>query len=464
MAEELRALSDALARAGLNGAAFAREINLRLTARGLTDRMIHSTTPYHWIRSGFMPYEPIPHIAAAVLSEYLGMPVSVSELWPQHPRSSITTLTAVIGLDGLTTLDDMLRALGELAALGSGGSDPIGQAGGFDLVAAVHDERRIPQVWDRSSQRERVLPSQVDLIAAHVSALRRQDDRHGGGVLSLRYITNELRSILDLVQYADYEREVGRRLMEIVSDLAQLVGWVQFDAGRYGAAERYLLLSERVARGVGDLGRAANAIGMLSYVSAFAGHGERAIQIARAAERVCPPDPILRARTAGRVATASAAAGDLATFRAATENAQQFLSEHGGNGTPSFLYYLEPEQLIAEEGQGLVALAKHATGYRAKLLDEATRLLAPISVVGARTEYPRSALVHGCFLTEAHLLRGETEAAVGTARAALDRLSEVQSIRGRSYLRRLRLAFTARKRAKVVAAFLPEFDEALTRT
>lgn len=68
-----------------------------------------------------------------------------------------------------------------------------------------------------------------------------------------------------IVQYADYERDIGGRLMKIVSDLAQLVGWVQFDAGRYGAAERYLLLSERVARAAGDLGRAANAIGMLSY-------------------------------------------------------------------------------------------------------------------------------------------------------------------------------------------------------
>ncbi len=464
MAEELRALADALARAGLSGAAFAREINARLVARGLADRAIHSTTPYHWIRSGFMPYGPIPHIAAAVLSDYLGMPVSVSELWPQHPRSTITTLTAVAGLDGLATLDDMLRALGELVALGSGGEDPIGQADGFDLLAAVHDENRVAGTWAGRPQHEKVLPSQVGLIAAHVAALRRQDDRHGGGALSLRYITSELRSILDLVRYADYERAVGRRLMEIVSDLAQLVGWVHFDAGRYGAAERYLLLSERVARAVGDLGRAANAIGMLSYVSAFAGHGARAIQIARAAKRVCPDDPILRARTVGRVATAAAAAGDLGTFRAAAENAQQLLADHGGDGMPSFLYYLEPEQLVAEEGQGLVALAKHATGYQDRLLDDAIRLLAPISVIGARADYPRSALLHGCFLTEAHLLRGETEAAVDSARAAIDRLSEVQSIRGRSYLRRLRSAFAARKRVKVVAAFLPEFDGALTRT
>lgn len=464
MAEELRALSDALARAGLSGAAFAREINLRLTARGLADRMIHSTTPYHWTRSGFMPYEPIPHIAAAVLSEYLGMPVSVAELWPQHPRSAITTRTAVAGLDRLATLDDMLRALGELVALGSAGDDPVSQSGGFDLLAAVYDECRVPAARLGRPRNEKVLPSQVDLIAAHVAALRRQDDRHGGGVLSLRYITNELRSILDLVQYADYERTVGRRLMEIVSDLAQLVGWLHFDAGRYGAAERYLLLSQRVARAVDELGRAANAIGMLSYVSAFAGHGERAIQIARAAEQDCPDDPILRARTVGRVATAAAAAGDLGTFRAAAQNSQQLLADHGGDGMPSFLYYLEPEQLVAEEGQGLVALAKHATAYQDRFLDQATRLLAPISAIGARADYPRSALLHGCFLTQAHLLQGETEAAVQSARAAIDRLSVVQSIRGRSYLRRLRLAFTARKRIKVVAAFLPEFDDALTRT
>jgi hypothetical protein len=52
--------------------------------------------------------------------------------------------------------------------------------------------------------------------------LRPLDDRHGGRAPSLRYVTAELRSVIDLVQYASYGPEVvGRALLTIVADLAQ---------------------------------------------------------------------------------------------------------------------------------------------------------------------------------------------------------------------------------------------------
>lgn len=64
-------------------------------------------------------------------------------------------------------------------------------------------------------------------------------------------------------------------------------------------------------------------------------------------------------------------------------------------------------------------------------------------------------------LTKAYLLSGELESAVAAARATLTRLSEVQSIRGITYLRRLRSDFARRHRSPVVSEFLPEFDKAL---
>lgn len=119
------------------------------------------------------------------------------------------------------------------------------------------------------------MPEQVDLIGAHVTALRRLDDRYGGGALSLRYVAAELRTVMELAQHANDEAGIGRRLLTIVADLAQLLGWLHFDSSRYGSAERYLLLSVGVCRAIAALDRAANAIGMLSYVSAFAGMARR---------------------------------------------------------------------------------------------------------------------------------------------------------------------------------------------
>jgi hypothetical protein len=297
------------------------------------------------------------------------------------------------------------------------------------------------------------------------------DDRHGGGALSLRYVGAELRSVLDLVSYANYEPKVGRQLLTSVADLAQLLGWLQFDSGHYGAAERYLLLSVSVCRALDAYDRAANAIGMLGYVSAFAGHGTQALHVVEAAQRECPrPDPLLRARLLGREATAAAADGDIGRFRRASSEAMNLLAGYRPKDTPSFLYYLAPEQLAAEAGQGLVVLATQISASRKHLLSEAvgtlTTAVAWLAQPGEAQQdhhYPRSALLHSTFLARAHLMQGDLEHGVEATRYALGRLDEVQSPRGRAFLRELRPTLARRARSPLVADLLPDFDKALPR-
>jgi len=315
---------------------------------------------------------------------------------------------------------------------------------------------------------ERVLPEQVELIAAHVAALRRLDDRLGGGALSLRYVTAELRAVVELIEYAGYEDGAGRRLLAILADLAQLLGWLSFDSGRSGAAERYLLLCLGVCRSIGAADRAANAIGMLSYITASAGYGRQAVHLAEAAVAECgKPDPILRARLLGRDATAAAFDGDLGRFRRQSQAAVALLDRYVSTEPPSFLYYLSAEQLAAEAGQGLVVLAGQVTTGRRALLSEAVSSLA--GAVAAQTSpgsgqtgamYPRSALLHTTFLARAWLMRGDLEPAVAVMRAGLGLLPQVQSPRARSYLLALRPVLARRSRSEVVRDFLAEFDEA----
>jgi hypothetical protein len=377
--------------------------------------------------------------------------------------SHVSKVSAVYGLDGYEAVDDAVEGLVELAASSSSPRADLAAASGPDLAAAVHDALRAALTWGghRSGQ-DRVLQPQLAIMSSHIANMRKLDDRHGGGALSLLYVNGQLRVALDLARAADYTADVGHQLMIMIADLAQLSGWVHFDASRYGAAERYLMLSQYVARAAGEPGRAANAVGMLSYVSAFAGHGADAVHIAAAAEYLCPnsASPALRARIAGRRATACAAAGDFAGFRIASEAAMELLTS-SGQQVPSYLYYLEPEQLIAEQGQALVMLAERSEIGRERLLHEAVQLLAPISTSGSRPQYPRSALLHGSFLAKAYLMIGDLDAAVSAARDTLTRLTEVQSVRGISYLKSLRPAFTQKDRAPMVADFLLEFDAAL---
>lgn len=449
-------LVEALALVGWGPRDLVAAINDRLTDPA---RRLDPTAAYSWIRRGYLPYEPIPSIVASVLSQQLGYPVSVEQLWPDRTHRGRPNLTAVTGLDQLHTVSDVLESIDELTAWGIAGRHRVVGAGGPDLLAVADGLRCQLRNRHRRASRERVLEAQVDLIAVHLMGLRRLDDRYGGAALSLRYVTGELRSVLELARAADYHHPLGQRLLVHAADLAQLLGWLHFDAGSHGTAERYLLLSIGICRALADSGRESNALGMLAYVSAFAGHGSTATQIASLSQRVCPDDPLQRARVMGRVATAAAAAGDLASFRQASDEASKWLAG-ADRDPPEYLYYLGPEQLAAETGQGLVVLAERVGPYRRKLLEEAVTLLEPVTRPGARTDYPRSALLHATFLARAHLLRNEPEPAVAAVQAALPRLAEVRSLRGIECLRRLRTLF-ARRRARVIVEFLPHLDDAL---
>ncbi|MFI7644220.1 hypothetical protein [Nonomuraea sp. NPDC049400] len=464
MTDKPTPLREMLARANMSPRQFGNAINSWLADRGQANHRIDPSSPHKWVKHGYRPYPPFPAVAAFVLSERLGTTITETDLWPQRrPATLTTTLTAVADLDAGTCVEEVLSALVALTTQSAGVQAEVTPASGADLAAAVLAGLHTSVRWKHPRRGgERVLPAQVQLISAHVTELRRLDDLHGGGALNLRYLTGELRNILDLTHAAACEEETIRRaLLTIVSDLAQLVGWVHFDAHRYGAAERYILLSERAARALDDMGRTANAIGMLAYISAFAGHGHEALYIAQAAQECCTDDPVLRARIVGRIATAAAAAGDQAGFRRAAEQAKQLLDS--ATNMPAYLYYLEPEQLDAEAGQGLVVLGERLTTSRKRLLTEAVDLLAPISGEGARPHFPRSALVHGTFLAKAYLLLDEAELAVQAARAALSRLDEVQSLRGLDQLRQLRPLFIQHRHNRSVAEFLPHFDQAISQ-
>ncbi len=445
-------------------------VNARLVSQGRERLRLDPTAGYSWVRRGFRPRLPIPDVVAAVLTERLGYGVTATQLWPGHRDDNRGHVPAATdGLDAIGGVDDMVRELRELAISAVTPGSPIAEASGADLAAVVVEQFRDLRLASRDRSRDdRVLPDQVDVIAVHVAALRRLDDRHGGGALCLRYATAEFRAVVELAEYASYDVATGRRLLVVVADLAQLLGWLSFDSGRCGAAERYLLLSLGVCRAAGASDRAANVIGMLSYISAFAGHGRHAVRLAEAAAAECSrPDPFLRARLLGRDATAAAADGDVGRFRRQSQDAAAMLHQHRNADRPLFLYYLSAEQLAAETGQALVVLARQVTTGRDKMLSEAvTSLAGAVSAKatpgpgGSGPAYPRSALLHATYLVRACLLRGDLEQAVAAMQAGLRLLPLVQSPRARAHVAALRPALARRSRSPLVRDLLEELDQA----
>ncbi|MFC5188134.1 hypothetical protein [Actinomadura harenae] len=449
----------------------AHAINAWLESRGRISDRIHPTTPYHWIAKGFCPYPPYPQIVAEVLSTKLGRVVSPADIWParqgldrHRPASAIAALAAS------WDVDEVIAKLSELM------HEPPEQrvpADGVPLITAALDGmHHSPTRLVGSSAKEIVRPALMSLIARHIADLRLLDDRAGGGTLNLRYVSGELHAVLDLLRNSAPVGDIRERLLLASADLAQLSGWMFWDAGNHGAGQRYLLLAVRAARAAAESSTsevrriakesATNTLGMLAYQSAHNGQAADAIRIARAAtEQSADASPGTRARLSGRLATAQAAVGDVHAFRDAADQARALLQNRHGGDDPPFLYYLNADQLAAETGQALVDLARHNPGQARPLLNEAVDLLTPLSSTGLRTEYQRSALLHGCYLVQAHLQLHDLEAAVKTVHQATERLAGVQSVRCHVLLRRLRRAFARRARNPYVADLLPELDDAL---
>lgn len=80
----------------------------------------------------------------------------------------------------------------------------------------------------------------AEALENRVIELRHLDDLLGGGDL-FPVVAKELSEVRKVTQSASYTENVGRRLLTVLGELAQLAGWVASDAGRYAQAQRIYL-------------------------------------------------------------------------------------------------------------------------------------------------------------------------------------------------------------------------------
>jgi hypothetical protein len=156
---------------------------------------------------------------------------------------------------GPLSLGDVLQAA---ATWTSDLADPAlaRPAPGARLAAAVRDATRQAPVHQPGRVRGggRVLLEHVDMLEEQLTALRRMDDRTGGGPFSQRQARIALRESVTLL-----------------------------NAGRYDAA------GDPPCRTAGDDGTVANAMGMLAHQHAAIGDPGAALQFADAAVEHRPP-------------------------------------------------------------------------------------------------------------------------------------------------------------------------------
>ena len=113
-------------------------------------------------------------------------------------------------------------------------------------------------------------------------SLFRRWDASGAGGLRRKAVVGQLNAVAETLT-GHYPAVITQRLFRVTAELAQLAGWMAYDQGLFGVAQRYYLLALHACRegSCPDLG--AKIIGDMTQLSTALGHYEDSLTLVRTA-------------------------------------------------------------------------------------------------------------------------------------------------------------------------------------
>jgi DNA-binding XRE family transcriptional regulator len=124
-------------------------------------------------------------------------------------------------------------------------------------------------------------PDELDELTAAVRLFRRWDACGVGG-LRRKAVVGQLNAVAESVRDTT-DDATSQTLFQIMAELAQLVGWMGYDQGLPGAAQRYYLLALHACReaGASALPLGVKVIGDMTQLSTALGHYDDSLNLVR---------------------------------------------------------------------------------------------------------------------------------------------------------------------------------------
>jgi tetratricopeptide (TPR) repeat protein len=428
-------------------------------------RRVDLKTPYKWLR-GSTPRPPWPDLTACVLSCELGCAIGVEELcW--GGGSGILSVPADTGLASPWTAAGVLEAVDAVTDTGS-----MDRRVFFHLAGGALTEPALEWLIARpatdldgfAGRRGRwVQATHVDAIEEMTAQLRRMDDRFGGGTVldlvraQVRHVLDlvraQVRHVLDLLRDNAYSASIGIRLHACAAELLRLAGFLSFDAGRQGEAQRFWLAALRAAHAAGDRAIGANILGFLSCQAKDLDLLQEAIKLAEAARQGYPGgSPRVSAILHLRAAQAYAQTQEVRECRTAIDRAYEALRDTAPQTSdPAWAYWLDEAQVNEQ------------IGYCYTRLEDWDRAGSHLRLALRLQEAPdtREGALRRALLAVTYARQGDCEQACHTAAKAVDLLArDVDSDRCVGHVRRVQQALGPYRRHATVAEFNDRVDQA----
>jgi transcriptional regulator with XRE-family HTH domain len=295
---------------------------------------------------------------AEILCDLSGCPtvtrheISRYERGERTPRYWLPYLAEALGV----SLDELERRVYPPKPRAADLSPWPGQA---EIGAELSAADDLPFARFRNTAGRRIGRGTVADLFTRIHRLRLADDVLAGGDL-IGPATRELDMALALHREGSFTAEVGRSLLAAIGELAQVAGWIASDAGHNQRAEQIYRLGVSAAREANDRTLAANLIGSLAYHKTNTDDPETGAALATAALDEAGEEAAPRAKALfwDRVAWAQARIEQPQPAIQALREASEALTGRGAGEGPSYLYWVDANELQIMEARVYVELRR----------------------------------------------------------------------------------------------------------
>jgi transcriptional regulator with XRE-family HTH domain len=302
----------------------------------------------------------------------------------------------------------------------------------------------------------RVSDSQVEAIRRTFGIFQEMDVMRGGGHARHQLADYVTTVVTPLLRANDSFTATGRALHEAGAEQLYLLGWMAYDDGDHGLAQRYLLQALRLAQEAQCPELGAHVLAGLSDQATLTGHPDQALQLARAGRaglrdarsHACLADLwALQAR-------AEAAMGDTAAAACSVLKSEREVDAIQLDDEPEWARFIDGAYLNGEYANAFRDLNRPAEAARFATLSatEASR----------QSRARRGSLAHAT-LARSALTNRDLEAAAAEASTTVRLAVAVKSRRSTDAVHDLRDRMTEHKMSPAVNDFFELADALIPR-
>ena len=262
-------------------------------------------------------------------------------------------------------------------------------------------------------------------VRALLPELYKLDDQTGGSAVSDITLWC-LQEVDTLLNHSEYGEAAGRELVLAYGELAEMAGWLEFDAGRTMTAQYQFGEALRAAQLADDLNLEVLILASMIMLARGRGRPREAVQLSQLAQRRASGWGTTRLMSllAVREAIGWAQEGDSSAAQSAMNRALHTFDPKPAVDDPAWLSFYTPAELLA--------LQASMSSYLGRSTQAAAQFHMSLQALGPG--YQRNRALYSARLALAQLVEGDERSACATLSGDLALFTKVRSGRARAHL------------------------------